>query len=113
MRYPAFNLDSALIDYPDDEIQIRQAAEEIKQYSRECGCAMGSKFMIASIAIAGIYFGFIHRIALPRSITEILWGLLFVFTASAFGKMVGIGVAKLRLAMLYRSLRIRYPSSGE
>jgi hypothetical protein len=74
---------------------------------------MGAKFMLASFGIVGIYFVFFSEFIFPNVLVDILFGLLIIFISSAVGKIIGIGLAKLRLAQLYKSLQARYPLRGE
>jgi hypothetical protein len=108
-----FNLPRALNAYPDHTTHILQETERIKQLRDECGCLMGAKFMLASFGIVGIYFVFFSEFIFPNVLVDILFGLLIIFISSAVGKIIGIGLAKLRLAQLYKSLQARYPLRGE
>lgn len=37
-----------------------------------------------------------------------LWGFPFVVAAAGIGKLIGIGVARLRLVLVYQRLRTKY-----
>jgi hypothetical protein len=113
MTNQPFNLPRALNAYPDHTTHILQETERIQQLREECGCSMGAKFMISSFAFLGIFFLFFAELTFPNVLIDIVFGLLFVFIASAVGKIIGIGLAKLRLAGLYRSLKASYPLGGE
>ena len=109
----SFNLPRVLNTYPTHASHILQELEKIKQLSSECGCSMGAKFMLGSTAIVGIYFVFFGEIVFPKILIDVFIGFIMIFISSAAGKILGIGLAKLRLAQLYRSLQSRYPIQGE
>ena len=108
-----FNMQRALDRYPEHSSQILQDMEKIKQLSTECGCSMGAKFMLGSIGVVGIYFIFFSEFVFPKILADVLIGILIIFVSSMVGKMLRIGLAKLELAQLYRSLQSRYPIQGE
>ena len=95
--------------YPEHGSHILEDVEKIKELSAECGCSMGAKFMLLSIGVVGIYFGFLGEIVFPRILAEILISFIIIFVSSAVGKILGIGLANIRLAQRYRSLKSRYP----
>jgi len=45
-------------------------------------------------------------------ILQLFAGAAFVFGSAVVGKLTGMGIARLRLALLYRDLRIRFPLEG-
>jgi len=99
--------------YPEHTSHILQEMERVKQLSVECGCSMGAKFMLASAVIVGIYLVFFGKFMFPQILVDVLIGFIIIFISSAAGKVLGIGLAKLRLAQLYRSLQARYPIERE
>lgn len=108
-----FNLPRVLKAYPEQTSHILHELERIKQLSAECGCAMGAKFMLGSAGVVGIYFVFFSEIVFPKILIDVFIGFIIIFVSSAAGKILGIGLAKLRLAQVYKSLRARYPIQGE
>jgi len=108
-----FNMQRALNLYPEHSSHILQDMERIKQLSTECGCSMGAKFMLVSTGIVGIYIVFFNKFVFPKILMDILIGFTIIFVSSMIGKMLGIGLAKLRLTQLYRSLQSKYPIQGE
>lgn len=74
---------------------------------------MGAKFMLGSTGVVGIYFVFFGEFDFPKILIDVLIGFMIIFFSSAAGKILGIGLAKLRLAQLYSSLQVRYPMHGE
>lgn len=113
MNNRTFNLRRALKAYPEHTSHILHEMERIKQLRAECGCSMGARFMLGSIAVVGVYFVFFGEFVFPRILADVLIGFVIIFASSAAGKTLGIGLAKLRLAQLYRSLQARYPMRGE
>jgi hypothetical protein len=99
-------------DLPGMRNELRPYFEKAKSYRNECGCAMGGGFLIAAIAVV-----LLHRIAFHPSrgghlLMSILQEIAFVFVACILGKAIGIGIARIRLSLLYRKIRIRYQTEG-
>jgi hypothetical protein len=97
---------------PDEREKLRPYVEKAKSYRNECGCAMGGIFLIGALALLildGLSF---HGISGGGWLARALCGSAFVFGASILGKAIGIGVARMRLALVYRKVRIRYHIEG-
>ncbi len=86
---------------------------QAKQYSTECGCAMGAKFLAVALGIFVIYFISAHNFEFINILKQLALGMLFLFAASTAGKFIGIGLARIRLAMLYRQLAQKFPNQGD
>ena len=67
----------------------------MKDYN-PCGCTMGGKFVLSSLAISTIYlvFQFQHLFTEPLKIFGQI--ILFVFVMGLVGKLLGILMSKLR-----------------
>jgi hypothetical protein len=91
---------------------LRPYVERAAAYSNECGCGMGGAFLIGSIGVLFLYGFFFKGFGGDNLLTEALCGIAFVFTASIVGKLTGIGIARIRLALLYRHLRVKYELEG-
>jgi hypothetical protein len=67
--------------------------------------------------VGSVAFLILHRFFFNRlgriSLKGVLAGTVFVFGAGIVGKLTGIGIARIRLVILYRQLRIRYRVEGE
>lgn len=113
MKKTTIKFENLLLAFPDDREEILLSVDRAKQYRGECGCSLGAKFLIASLGIFGIYFFVFGDIDLISMLWEILLGLLFIFVATLVGKFMGIGIARIRLALLYRSLLAKYPIPGD
>lgn len=95
---------------PDERERLLPYIEKAKSYRNECGCTMGGAFAVGSIVLLilrGIFFS-------PSSgghwIMAILQGTALFFGACILGKATGIGIARIRLGLLNRELRLRYHS---
>ena len=89
---------------PDDEINRVRCAEKIKKYSTECGCSMGAAFLFAAGGIS-VYWLFIHIGWKNIGLFQFAWqGALFIFFSALVGKGLGIGIARVKLLILYYSL---------
>jgi hypothetical protein len=98
---------------PNERDRLRPYVEKAKAYRNECGCVMGGVFFIGALALLvldGLYF---HEITDGGWVGATLRGAALVFGASLLGKAIGIGIARLRLALTYRELRTRYAIKGD
>ena len=97
-------INSLLNAIADDEIDRARYAEKIKKYSTECGCSMGAAFLFASAGISGYWF-FIHVGWKNIHLFQFAWqGALFILVSALMGKGLGIGIARIKLLILYYSL---------
>jgi hypothetical protein len=105
-------LERLLSSRPDQREALRFYIQRAKALRNECGCAMGGAFLIGSIGLLIIYHLFLRDIGRMSLLTEVLAGVAFVVSAGMIGKVVGIGIARVRLAILYRGLRVRCRTEG-
>lgn len=91
----------------DDETKIRYV-KKIKKYSNECGCSWGANFLMASLAGTIGYLLFYYDWRQGNHAKLILIATLSVFISSGVGKLIGIGIAKIKLQLLYKSLINQY-----
>lgn len=107
MKRPIVTIDDLLRRWPERRRELLPYADKARRYANECGCAHGAAFL--TIALALVVASFFFRIAfLGGPLKHLMLGLLFAFFASIIGKLLGIGYARLRLALLYRHLAVRY-----
>jgi len=94
--------------FPDDREQLVAAADRAARLSHACGCAEGAIAMTIAMILAAAYYAWPGRGASGAMRVSVLWAIPFILTAAALGKLIGIGVAKLRLALIYRRLYAKY-----
>lgn len=84
----------------DEEIKAgyRQKA---KKYFNECGCSLGAFFLISALAFSIFHWLFFSKLFLPA-----LTNILFIFSAAIFGKLLGIGIGRIKLFVLFKKLSI-------
>jgi hypothetical protein len=99
-------------DLPAERERLRPYIEKGKSFRKDCGCVMGGVSMVGALVLLILDGLFFHRISGRGVLTSTLRGSALVFGASIVGKTIGIGVARLRLALIYRDLRIRYGIEG-
>ena len=89
------------LDQPSKDRFVRQ----LKTYKNECGCKLGGIFAISAIIICLMYslLSF-HRISVFAGIKMIFWSAIAIVAAGLVGKGIGIGVARLKLTALYRTV---------
>ena|ERR1700741_3508551 len=93
---------------PNERDALRPYVEKAKAYRNECGCIMGGAFFIGALAFLICDFLFFHQMVGGSWVVATLRGAAFVLSASMLGKAIGIGIARIRLALIYRELRLRY-----
>jgi hypothetical protein len=104
-RRPSIN---RLIElFPDDREHLVAAADRAARLSHECGCTHGAIAMTIALVIAAAYYGLADRVMGGVRVSG-LWALPFVVTAAGLGKLIGIGVARLRRVLMYRRLYAKY-----
>ena len=105
-RRPSLN---RLIElFPEDREQLVAIASRTARLSQACGCTEGAIAMTIAIAIAGAYYLSAGRFAGAGVRVSQLWALPFVVAASGIGKLIGIGIARLRLVVIYRRVHAKY-----
>jgi len=88
-------------DLGSDENEIRICREKIFKYRHECGCSTGGVFLVTAFILSVGYFVIMRRWSIPA----ILAALGFIFVSAIIGKFTGIGIARIKLLLLIRSLR--------
>lgn len=101
MNKIVFNIQLLLQDLSLDSKDKARYAEKISRYNKECGCALGSFFAVISMIIFTNYIIFSsHKIGWA----SFVYGFIFIMLSSALGKLSGIGLAKIKLILLYQFL---------
>jgi hypothetical protein len=73
----------------------------------------GGVFFVGALVLLILDGLFSHQITNGSWVAATLRGAAVAFVASLLGKAIGIGIARLRLVLTYRELRIRYPMNGD
>jgi VIT1/CCC1 family predicted Fe2+/Mn2+ transporter len=94
---------------PNERDTLHPYVEKAKGYRNECGCMMGGAFFIGALTLLICDFLFFHQIVGGNWLAAVLRIAAFVLGASMLGKAIGISIARIRLALTYRELRLRYP----
>jgi hypothetical protein len=97
---------------PQDRDTLHRYVQRAKVYRNECGCAMSGVFLVAASAFLAFDFLWFRGPVHDGLILQLFAGAAFVFGSAVVGKLTGKGIARLRLALLYRDLRIRFPLEG-
>lgn len=105
-------LDQLWRTHPSMREELHPYAEKARAYRNECGCSMGAAFFSLSIVILVIRSAVFHFAVNGRWVMAIVHAILLMLGAAILGKLVGIGVARIRLFLLYRDLRNRYRVRG-
>ena len=108
MRRSESVLDVLLRSLPREREHLRPYIDRAKALSSECGCSMGGAFMVAALALVVGYEVVSAGSAQAGVISRVLRDGAVVVGASIAGKLTGLALARVRLAWLYRELRIRY-----
>ena len=112
MRGSTSTLDALLRALPDEREQLRPYVERAERYKGECGCSASGAFLAATLGALAVYGLFFHGLSRHTLPGDALWAASLTFGAGVVGKLAGIGVARLRLAVMYRRLRARYQFQG-
>ena len=97
---------------PEERETLRPFVERAKAHRNACGCAMGGVFLVGAVVLLIIDGLFFHVIGGRHWAMVALLGAGFAFGAGILGKLIGIGIARVRLALVHRELRIRYHMQG-
>jgi hypothetical protein len=98
--------------FPEREVEQRPFVDRAARYSRDCGCQMGAAFLVVSLIVAIAWVAFAPAASYGALLTQVFMALLFVFVASIAGKLLGIAIARIRLALLCRYLAKRFAGGG-
>ena len=104
MKNTTVKIGNLLNSFPTDREERSRYLENAKQYSTECGCSLGAKFLATSFGVFMIYVFLSNDFGIASLVKYILLGTVFVFTSGIAGKLIGIGVARIKLVLLYRDL---------
>jgi hypothetical protein len=96
---------------PEERESLHSYIDRAKAFRNDCGCAMGGVFAVCSLGALGLYGFFFHRSG--HLTTYVVVGAAIVLGASVVGKLSGIAIARMRLVLLYRELRMKYPVEGD
>lgn len=102
----ARRVDELATTLPPGDPRRAESRARIATLAGECGCTLGGVFLAVAFLLAVAYFGAGGRLA-PG---PVLLALGLVLAATLLGKLVGLGVARLRLLALRRSLLRRLAS---
>lgn len=108
MRRSESVLDRLLHSRPDEREHLLPYVDRAKALSRECGCSMGGGFMMTALVLVVVHAVAFAEPGRTTVVGRALRGVAIVFAAGGAGKLLGIGIARARLAWLYRQLRVRY-----
>jgi hypothetical protein len=109
----ALALEELLRTRPDQRDRLLPFVDRAKRYNGECGCRMAAIFMLASIGLALVYVIAVRPHSDSHTRGTIVGALAFCFLASIVGKLTGIILARVRLLLLYRRVRVAFPSTRE
>ncbi len=105
-------LDRLLRSLPDERHRLLPYVRRAEAYRTECGCRMGGVFLAAALGFC-VFTLMLRGFPTAHLAGVLLRGLALIFGAGIAGKLTGIALARLRLALLYRRLRLRFAPEGE
>lgn len=76
---------------------------KIHTYENECGCFLGAILVVFSVVAFTLYTLVVDWTSV-NIVVHGLSGGLFIFLAAGVGKAIGIGIARVRLQLLYKFL---------
>lgn len=101
-------LDQLLRSRPHDRERLLPYVAHAKALHGECGCGLGGAFATAALLAVAVDRLLFRIVVHGGVIPTLLRAAAIVLAAGLAGKLIGIGIARLRLALLYRHLRIRF-----
>jgi len=99
-------------EFPAERESLRPYVDRAKSYRNECGCAMGGKFAVAAFAVLILYGFAYHGFRVEHWLLDAAKAVGCLWGAALLGKLMGIGLARIRLVLLGRELRSRYRMQG-
>ena len=79
---------------------------KFNNYNNECGCSMGGVFSIVTLIGYVVFsFFFLELYSINAILKHVLSGFIITIIAGIVGKLIGIGIAKIKIIMLYRGLK--------
>ena len=108
MHQASLTIERLLDSFPEERENLRPYVDRAKAYANECGCTMGGVFAMVSVGLLIAYYLFFDGFGAGNLIVNGLTMATLVFSAGITGKLIGIGLARIRLALLYRQLHTRY-----
>ncbi|HKY29571.1 MAG TPA: hypothetical protein VJM12_16655 [Pyrinomonadaceae bacterium] len=90
----------------ESDAQITELRARIARLAGECGCLMGGILLTVAAATAATYFLVVEAPTLGSAALAISCA----FIAFVSGKLMGIGIARIRLRLLRRALNARLGS---
>jgi len=73
-----------------------------EKYFNDCGCSLGAFFLVAALA-----FLVFHWLYFGEPFLSSFTSTLLVFPAAILGKLLGIGIGRIRLFVLFKKLSRR------
>ena len=105
-------LETLLRSRPQDREFLHDYVRRAKTYHNECGCAMSGIFLVGASLFLVLDFLWLRGPIHGDLLFQLFAGAAFIFGSAAIGKLIGMGIARIRLALLYRDLRIRFEPEG-
>jgi len=96
-----FRIENALSTWSGDEQQKFAYFNKAKELNNECGCSWGGLFLVAAMIVFAAYLLLTPQLEPLRTL---MFGSLFIFGTAILGKLLGLGVARVRLFLLYQTV---------
>lgn len=96
----AHRIDDLLARVPADDPEKAALEARARAHSRDCGCAMSGAFLGVALLLTLVYVA----ATVDLSIRTALASAMFVLLATLLGKLTGLLLAWVKLAVLHRSL---------
>jgi uncharacterized integral membrane protein len=88
---------------PGEREALRPYIDRAKSYRNDCGCAVAGICVLLTLAIL-IFVGRGHRsFSLQHALVDVALAIACLLVAAVAGKLVGVGLARIRLALLGRA----------
>lgn len=94
------NVEQYLDEISKENIDKTYYLEKIKKYSNECGCFLSAIFLIAAIIAFSFYIFLVLDWSQLSILKLSLSGLAFMLLSAFAGKVIGVGLARIKLKLL-------------
>ena len=105
-------LEALVARLPQHRGEICSYIEKAKKLKRDCGCSMGALFLVGSTFIVAVLPLVVSAVRERGSVAKYarLYSAIAVLILTVIGKLTGLAIARIRLALVCKLLVKKYCS---
>ena len=100
-----FTIEHYLNQITKESIDKDYYRDMIIKYRTECGCSLSASFLMLAIVGVSIYVYLSYETNELELLELSLYSIGFIFLSAFIGKALGLGLAKIKLNLLYKELQ--------